>query len=80
MVLFATVLVWAVMRHNKSSILSPWIPSPDGNWLMGFRTGLPFRAHECMRHWAIEYGELFQIRVGWHIWVVVNSPPGPPPG
>ncbi|USW46727.1 Putative cytochrome P450 [Septoria linicola] len=27
-----------------------------------------------MRQWALEYGELFQIRVGWYNWVVVNSP------
>lgn len=30
--------------------------------------------HRTLQHWAAEYGELFQVRLGWENWVYVNSP------
>lgn len=63
-----TVLKWKNTSRGKS------IPRPSGNWLTGFRISLPPKAQDVMRRWALENGELFQIRIGWYNWVVVNSP------
>ncbi|KPM40123.1 hypothetical protein AK830_g6429 [Neonectria ditissima] len=30
--------------------------------------------HRKLQSWAAEYGELFQVRLGWENWVYVNSP------
>lgn len=71
--LIATGLALAVLRRNSNK--GPQlIPSPAGDWLSWTRTSLPFRAQDVMRRWALECGELFQIRIGWYNWVVVNSP------
>lgn len=50
------------------------LPGPKGNWLTGIGISLPYRSQNVLRKWALEYGELFQIRVGWYNWVVINSP------
>ena len=72
-ILIATALALAVKRWNSNN-RSQQIPGPKGHWLTGIRIGLPFRSQDAMRQWALDYGELFQIRVGWYHWVVVNSP------
>lgn len=59
-----------IRRHRNNRSQS--IPGPKG--LTGLGISLPFRSQDVMRRWALEYGELFQIRVGWYNWVVINSP------
>ena len=50
------------------------VPGPKGYPVIGIGLDLPPRATEVFRKWALEYGELFKIRVGWYDWVVINSP------
>ena len=71
--LLATALVLAWVRWKSHSRFHS-IPSPAGVWPLNIRFGLPPRAHEVMRRWALDHGELLQIRIGWYNWVVVNSP------
>lgn len=41
---------------------------------MGVGYKLPPKAPALFRTWAMQYGEIFKIRVGWYNWVVINSP------
>ena len=66
----AAVVIWIrrdrrldAIPGPKQSVLSTWI-----------KFGLPPNAPQLFRGWAEEYGELFKVRVGWHTWVVINSP------
>ncbi|KAK3944726.1 O-methylsterigmatocystin oxidoreductase [Diplogelasinospora grovesii] len=66
-----------------ASILLAWIkrdrrldkmPGPRGWPLIGIGIGLPRKSVEVLGQWAIQYGEVYKIRVGWYNWVVINSP------
>ncbi|KAK3902972.1 O-methylsterigmatocystin oxidoreductase [Staphylotrichum tortipilum] len=50
------------------------MPGPGGWPLIGIGIGLPRRSVEVLGQWAIQYGEVYKIRVGWYNWVVINSP------
>lgn len=50
------------------------IPGPRGYPLIGVGYKLPPRAPSVFRKWAMEYGDVFKIRVGWYNWVVINTP------
>lgn len=50
------------------------IPGPEGYPLIGIGYKLPPRAPIFFRKWALEYGDVFKIRVGWYNWVVLNTP------
>lgn len=51
------------------------IPGPQGYYpFIGIGSRLPPRAAKVFRKWALEYGDIFKIRVGWYNWVVINSP------
>ena len=50
------------------------IPGPKGYPLIGVGYKLPPKAPAAFRKWALEYGEVFKIRVGWYNWVVINTP------
>ncbi|CAK1356444.1 unnamed protein product [Cercospora beticola] len=71
--LLAAALFLAWVRWKSHSRLQS-IPGPAGAWPFNIRFGLPPRAHQVMRRWALDHGELFQIRIGWYNWVVINSP------
>lgn len=62
-------LVWRLSQRPKCNI-----KGPKGNPFIGIGLDLPPRATEVFRKWALEYGELFKIRIGWYDWVVINSP------
>lgn len=47
------------------------IPGPN---FIGLGHRLPPDAPAVFRKWALEYGDVFKIRVGWYNWVVINSP------
>lgn len=51
------------------------IPGPKGWYpLIGVGYKLPPKASAVSRRWAMEYGDIFKIRVGWYNWVVINTP------
>ena len=50
------------------------IPGPKGYPLIGVGYKLPPKTPAVFRKWAIEYGDVFKIRVGWYNWVVINTP------
>lgn len=50
------------------------IPGPQGYPFIGVGYKLPTRAPSHFRKWAMEYGDIFKIRVGWYNWVVINTP------
>ena len=50
------------------------IPGPKGYPLIGLGYKLPPKAPALFREWALEYGDVFKIRVGWYDWAVINTP------
>ncbi|KAL8921016.1 MAG: hypothetical protein Q9208_005907 [Pyrenodesmia sp. 3 TL-2023] len=50
------------------------IQGPKGYPLIGIGYKLPPKAPTIFRKWALEYGDVFKIRVGWYDWVVINTP------
>ena len=50
------------------------IPGPKGYPIVGIGHKLPPKAPAVFREWAMQYGDVFKIRVGWYDWVVINSP------
>lgn len=50
------------------------IPGPKGYPLIGIGYKLPPKAPAAFRKWALQYGDIFKLRVGWYNWVVINTP------
>ncbi|RAO67450.1 uncharacterized protein BHQ10_003462 [Talaromyces amestolkiae] len=50
------------------------IPGPKGLPLIGIGFQLPSKPAAVFRKWALDYGDVFKIRVGWYNWVVINTP------
>ncbi|KAK4235623.1 cytochrome P450 [Achaetomium macrosporum] len=50
------------------------MPGPKGYPLIGIGFRLPRNAPTTFRRWAMEYGDVFKVRVGWYTWVVINTP------
>lgn len=50
------------------------IPGPKGYPLIGIGFQLPSKPATVFREWALNYGDIFKIRVGWYNWVVINTP------
>ncbi|KAB8801879.1 hypothetical protein FH972_026701 [Carpinus fangiana] len=65
----AIVMAWLRLDRRLDTI-----PGPKGYPLIGIGYQLPPKAPALFRRWAMEYGEVFKIRVGWYNWVVINSP------
>lgn len=49
------------------------IPGPGGYLLMGNMHQLSLQPQRELKRWARQYGELFEIQLGWEKWVFVNS-------
>jgi hypothetical protein len=49
------------------------VPGPKGLPIIGSALELPEYPEKQYMKWAREYGELFQVQLGWHNWVFVNS-------
>ena len=64
------VLIAWLVRDNRLDT----IPGPKGYPLIGVGYKLPPKAPAVFRKWALEYGDVFKLRVGWYNWVVINSP------
>ncbi|KAG6995599.1 cytochrome P450 monooxygenase [Physcia stellaris] len=63
------ILEWLLRDRRLSTI-----PGPKGYPMFGIGHKLPTKAPAVFREWAMQYGDVFKIRVGWYDWVVINSP------
>ena len=50
------------------------VPGPRGLPLVGNTLQLTSQPQKQFRAWAVQYGEVFRIQMGWETWVFVNSP------
>jgi hypothetical protein len=50
------------------------IPGPRLNYFVGLGISLPPDTLTKFREWAGQYGDIYRVQVGWHHWVVLNSP------
>ena len=50
------------------------VPGPKGLPLVGNTLQLHNQPQRQFQEWARQYGELFQVQIGWENWVFVNSP------
>ena len=71
-VVFGVAAVFTVWLRRDQRLDT--IPGPKGHPLIGVGYKLPPKAPAVFRKWAIEYGDVFKIRVGWYNWVVINTP------
>ncbi|KAK3390611.1 O-methylsterigmatocystin oxidoreductase [Podospora didyma] len=68
---FASLVVAWIKRDRRLDKM----PGPKGKYpFIGIGIGLPRKSAEVLGQWAIQYGEVYKIRVGWFDWVVINSP------
>jgi len=64
-------ILWAWIKRDQRL---DKMQGPGGWPLNGIGIGLPHKSVEVLGQWAIQYGEVYKIRVGWYNWVVINSP------
>jgi cytochrome P450 len=51
------------------------IPGPGGGYpLIGLGFHLSPNAPPLFYKWALKYGDIYKIRIGWYDWVVINTP------
>ncbi|KAJ5698628.1 hypothetical protein N7462_000633 [Penicillium macrosclerotiorum] len=71
LLLAATTIIIRLIRRDRRL---DSIPGPKGYPFIGIGYQLPPKAPAVFRKWALEYGDIFKIRVGWYNWVVINTP------
>jgi cytochrome P450 len=74
--ILGSTILW-LGRNPKSKLIPKGlreVPGPKGLPLVGNTLSLGSQPQRLFRKWAVEYGELFQIQMGWDTWVFVNSP------
>jgi cytochrome P450 len=74
--ILGSTILW-LGRNPKSKLIPKGlreVPGPKGLPLVGNTLSLGSQPQRLLRKWAVEYGELFQIQMGWDTWVFVNSP------
>jgi cytochrome P450 len=59
-------------KHPPKSLR--FVPGPKGLPLVGKTLSLGPQPQKLLQQWALQYGELFKIQMGWETWVFVNSP------
>ena len=77
--MFVTIAVLALLAaaaslYTRGDRRLRKINGPKGNPLFGLGLALPPNATQKLREWAVKYGEIYKIRIGWYYWVVLNSP------
>ena len=75
LVLIVAGLAWyylSLSRKIPKSLRS--VPGPRGLPLLGNVLQLSSQPQREFKKWARQYGELFQVKLGWETWVFVNSP------
>ncbi|THC95056.1 hypothetical protein EYZ11_005451 [Aspergillus tanneri] len=65
--------VLSIYQGHRIVVLAT-LAGPMAYPLIGVGYKLPPRAPALFRQWAVEYGDIFKIRVGWYNWVVINTP------
>jgi cytochrome P450 len=50
------------------------VPGPKGLPIIGNTLSLGSQPQKIFRKWALEYGDVFKIQMGWDYWIFVNSP------
>ncbi len=67
-------LIFSAVRRNAvpKGLRRP--PGPKGIPLVGNTFQLQSQPQRQFEQWAREYGELFQIQLGWENWVFLNTP------
>lgn len=68
--LLAVAISLYIRRDRRLSKIN----GPKGNPFVGIGLALPPNATQKLREWAVEYGEVYKMRIGWYNWVVLNSP------
>lgn len=70
------VLVFAYLTSQTKKIPKGLrrVPGPPGIPLLGNTLQLKPQPQRQFQQWAREYGELFQIQMGYENWVFLNSP------
>lgn len=72
-VLLAPIVItisWCLARDRRLDKLA----GPKGNAFVGIGLSLPSHPTRKLREWALQYGELYKVRIGWYDWVVISSP------
>ena len=72
--LTAIVLVLLYNRRQRVPTGLRAVPGPRGLPLVGNTLQLKAQPQKQFQAWALQYGELFKIQMGWENWVFVNSP------
>ncbi len=67
------VVTYRVSRERVPNGLRK-VPGPQGLPLVGNTFQLTSQPQGQFQAWALQYGEVFQIQMGWETWVFVNSP------
>jgi len=72
--------------HSRRAMLSKVEPASETNqwcpcssrtkWIASDRqpTSAESQPHQELKKWALQYGEVFKVQLGWQNWVFVNSP------
>lgn len=71
------VLAYIIFKFTRKSKIPNSlrdVPGPRGLPLVGNTLSLGSRPQKMFRKWALEYGELYKIQMGWDNWIFVNSP------
>ncbi|KAL3426712.1 hypothetical protein PVAG01_00221 [Phlyctema vagabunda] len=77
--LIGIILTIAIFTFSFTSQTKPpkhlrQVPGPKGLPIVGNTLSLGAQPQRLFREWALQYGELFKIQLGWENWVFVNSP------
>ncbi len=74
LVIVVIVLLVSLLRSRKIPKGLRRVPGPKGLPLVGNTLQIEPQPQKQFLQWAQEYGELFQIQMGWENWVFLNSP------
>lgn len=71
---FATVAILLYALRTLTKKTTKGIPGPVGLPILGHTLSVGDKPQNIFRKWALQYGEVFQVQIGWYPWVFVNSP------
>jgi cytochrome P450 len=61
-----------VLYQNRRQKID--LPGPRGWPLIGLGLDLPRRPRNMLNEYRKQYGDMFQMRLGWYDWVLFNNP------
>ncbi|KIW14361.1 hypothetical protein PV08_07143 [Exophiala spinifera] len=68
------ILVYSALQRKKPPKSLRLVPGPRGLPILGNLHQLPPYPQQSLQRWAREYGDMFQIRMGWENWIFLNDP------